>query len=95
MPLDKTTELLVIQNGIPVRYREEPVSRFLENGRILRAPGQLVPMYRWETEEEKLRFLQQYGDLIDDEVVDAYIQDADAMIPRRVYAWEVDFYNVS
>ena len=60
-----------IKNGVPVSYREGDSDRFF-NGR----ENELIPGKReeefYETDEQKLEFLQRYGWLMDDEEVRIY-----------------------
>ena len=60
-----------IKDGIPVSYRQGESERFF-NGR----ENERVPVKReeerYETDEQKLEFLQRYGWLTDDEEVRSY-----------------------
>ncbi len=60
-----------IKDGIPISRREGESSRFFNNRENEHIPGKLVEE-RFETDEEKLGFLQRYGWLIDDDDVKAY-----------------------
>lgn len=60
-----------IKNGIPVSVREGESSRFFNGKENERVPGKRVEQ-RYETDEEKLGFLQRYGWLMADPEVRKY-----------------------
>ena len=61
----------LIRNGIPVSYRQGESTKFFDNRENVRIPGTREEQL-YETDEEKLEFLQRYGWLMDDEEVRAY-----------------------
>jgi hypothetical protein len=60
-----------IKNGVPVSYKEGESSRFFNGKENERIPGKREEEY-YDTDEQKLVFLQRYGWLIDDEEVRVY-----------------------
>ena len=60
-----------IKDGIPVSYRQGESERFFNGKENERIPGKREEE-RFETDDEKLFFLQKYGWLIDDDEVRAY-----------------------
>ncbi len=64
--------LLVIQNGIPTKYRQSPNAVFLKKGIIVREFGEMEVVQEWRTEEEKLLFLRAFGDRMNDDDVQEY-----------------------
>jgi len=60
-----------IKDGVPVSYREGESSKFFNGKENERSPGKRTEE-RYETDDSKLSFLQQYGWLIDDNDSRAY-----------------------
>ena len=60
-----------IKDGEPISYREGESSRFFNGKENERIPGKRVEEH-YDTDEKKLRFLQKYGWLTDDDDVKAY-----------------------
>ncbi len=60
-----------IKDGEPVSYRQGESERFFNGKENERIPGKREEEH-YDTDEEKLDFLQRYGWLIDDEEVKAY-----------------------
>ena len=82
------TEWMAILHGIPVKYREAPVQRRYQGGKIERQPGKLVKQKEWVTEEEKLDFLGEYGHMINDSAVRNYALRRQCNSARkRIYCW--------
>ena len=61
-----------IRNGTPVIYKEGPTQKFFNGKENERIPGIKHTLATWETDIEKLSFLQKYGWLIDDVEANAY-----------------------
>ena len=62
----------VIENGNPVRYKQGPGGKYFDGKENVKYEGKKNIQEKWETDEEKLVFLQKYGWLIDDNDVKAY-----------------------
>ncbi len=60
-----------IKNGIPCSYREGEGRRHFDGRENVYIPGKRS-IKKFETDEEKLLFLQNYGFLIDDDEVRTY-----------------------
>ena len=60
-----------IKNGVPVSYREGEPARFFNGKENETIPSKRTEEY-YDTDEQKLIFLQRYGFLINDEEVRAY-----------------------
>ena len=56
-----------IKDGNPVRYKQGPTKKFFNGKENERIPGVLHVLEKWETDDEKLSFLQRFGWLMDDE----------------------------
>lgn len=56
-----------IRNGIPVRYKEGPGGKYFDGKETVRYEGRVHILEKWETDDEKIAFLQKYGWLIEDE----------------------------
>ena len=61
-----------IKNGVPIRYKQGPSSRFFNGKENERCEGVFHVLQEWRTDEEKLAFLAKYGWLMYDEDVVAY-----------------------
>lgn len=55
-----------IKGGVPVSYREGESTKFFDGKENIRTPGKRTET-RYETDEDKLYFLQKYGWLIWDD----------------------------
>ena len=62
---------MYIKNGVPVSYRQGESTRFFNGKENERLPGKREEKH-YNTDEQKLEFLQRYGWLIDDVDVKAY-----------------------
>lgn len=62
----------VIENGVPARYKRGPGGRYFDGKENVRYDGVLRILQKWETDEEKLQFLQKFGWLMNDPDVKAY-----------------------
>ena len=60
-----------INGGIPISFREGASERFFNGKENERIPGKRIEE-RYETDDEKLEFLQRYGFLMDDAAVREY-----------------------
>ena len=60
-----------IKDGIPISYRQGASERFFNGRENERIPGKREEE-RYDTDEQKIEFLQRYGWLIDDEEVRTY-----------------------
>lgn len=67
-----STVWTVIKNGIPVRYKQGPGSRFFNGKENERIEGVLHTLQEWKSDEEKLQFLRKFGWLMKDEAVRNY-----------------------
>ena len=56
-----------IKDGVPKRFKEGPTTKFFDNRENVKVPGVRHVLEEWNTDEEKLGFLQKFGWLIDDE----------------------------
>lgn len=61
-----------IKNGKPARYKKGPGGNSFNGKENERHEGVLHTLEEWDTDEEKLEFLQKFGWLIDDEEVQDY-----------------------
>ena len=61
-----------IEDGNPVRYKKGPTTKFFNGKENEKIPGKLHVLEKWETDEEKIGFLQKFGWLINDEDAKAY-----------------------
>ena len=87
--------LLVIQNGIPTKYRQSPNTVFMKKGIIVREFGKMEVLQEWRTEEEKLLFLRAFGDRMDDDDVQDYARTSPTIMKRSIL-WKDSiwrFYN--
>ena len=65
---------LVIQSGIPTRYYEQPTIMILTEGKVERFLGTIEKINTWRTDDEKIQFLREYGDQINDAAVKEYVR---------------------
>ena len=70
---------LVIRAGIPTRYYEQPTVMILTEGKVERSLGTIVKINAWRTDTEKLRFLREYGDQINDAAAKEYARQNKAV----------------
>ncbi len=61
-----------IKNGVPVMFKQGPGGRFFNGKENERYDGVLHTLQKWETDGEKLQFLQKFGWLMNDPEVKAY-----------------------
>jgi len=61
-----------IKDGNPVRYKQGPGGKFFNGKENERYDGVLHVLEKWETDDQKLGFLQKFGWLMKDESVRAY-----------------------
>lgn len=61
-----------IKNGIPEMFKQGPGGRVFNGKENVRYDGVLRSLQRWETDGEKLQFLQKFGWLMNDPDVKAY-----------------------
>lgn len=61
-----------IKDGNPVRYKQGPGGKYFDGKENVRFEGVKHIQEKWETNEEKLVFLQKYGWLIEDDDVKRY-----------------------
>ena len=61
-----------IKNGTPVRYKQGPGGKFLDGKENIKFEGKKTVREKWETDDEKLAFLQKFGWLMEDNNVKAY-----------------------
>ena len=61
-----------IKDGIPVRYKQGPGGKYFDGKENVRFEGKKTIREKWETDDEKLAFLQKYGWLIDNDDVKDY-----------------------
>ena len=80
-----TSVILVIQNGIPIKYRQEPNLLAMRKGVIVREFGELEVVHEWRTEEEKLLFLRAFGDRMDDEDVLEYVRTSPPIMKGSIF----------
>ena len=62
----------VIKDGIPRELKQGPTKKFFNGKENERIPGVLHTLREWITDEEKLKFLQNFGWLMRDADVRAY-----------------------
>lgn len=68
----KSSVWTVIKHGIPVRFKQGPTRRFFNGKENERIEGKKRKLQEWNTDEEKLGFLQKFGWLMNDEDARAY-----------------------
>lgn len=61
-----------IKDGNPTRYKQGPTTKFFNGKENERIPGKLHILEKWETDDQKLSFLQRFGWLMEDEDVKKY-----------------------
>ena len=61
-----------IKNGIPTRYKQGPGGKIFNGKENERFSGKLHKLQEWETDLQKLDFLQKYGWLMEDADVNEY-----------------------
>lgn len=61
-----------IKDGNPVRYKKGPGGKFFDGKENIRYEGKKHTLEKWETDDEKLAFLQKYGWLIENDDVKNY-----------------------
>ena len=61
-----------IKDGNPVRYKKGPGGKFFNGKENERYEGVLHVMEKWDTDEQKLGFLQRFGWLMKDDEVRNY-----------------------
>ena len=61
-----------IKDGVPKELKQGPTTRFFNGKENERIPGVLQTLREWITDEEKLKFLQNFGWLMRDADVRAY-----------------------
>lgn len=61
-----------IEKGNPVRYKQGPGGKYFDGKENIKYEGKKYIQEKWETDNEKLAFLQKYGWLIEDNDVKAY-----------------------
>lgn len=61
-----------IKDGKPTRYKEGPGRRFFNGKENEHIPGVRHVQQTWETDDEKLSFLQKFGWLMKDEEARSY-----------------------
>lgn len=62
----------IIEKGVPHEYRQGPGGKFFNGKENERYPGVKHLEYVWDTDQQKLEFLQKYGWLMSDPDVRAY-----------------------
>ena len=67
-----STVWTAIKNGIPARYKEGPSKKFFNGKENERISGVLHVLEKWESDSDKLSFLQKFGWLMKDEDVRNY-----------------------
>lgn len=67
-----STVWTVIKDGIPVRYKQGPTTKFFNGKENERIAGVLHTLQKWVTDEERIQFLRQFGWLMKDEAVRIY-----------------------
>ena len=61
-----------IKDGIPIRYKKGPGGKYFDGKENVKFEGKKSIREKWETDDEKLGFLQKYGWLIDNDEVKDY-----------------------
>ena len=61
-----------IKNGIPGNFKRGPSRKFFNGKENEHIPGVLHILQEWNTDDEKLEFLQRFGWLMDDADVKSY-----------------------
>jgi len=56
-----------IVNGKPARYKDGPSTKFFNGKENERIPGKRLLLEVWDTDDQKLSFLQKFGWLLNDE----------------------------
>ena len=56
-----------IKDGKPARFKEGPSTKFFNGKENERIPGKRQVLESWDTDDEKLSFLQKFGWLMKDE----------------------------
>ena len=67
-----STIWMEIKNGNPVRYKQGPGGKFFDGKENIKFEGKRTVLEKWETDDEKLAFLQKYGWLMEDKDVKSY-----------------------
>ena len=67
-----STIWMEIKNGNPVRYKQGPGGKFFDGKENIKFEGKRTVLEKWETDDEKLAFLQKYGWLMEDKEVKSY-----------------------
>lgn len=67
----EVTYWMRIRNGVPMVCRQGPDGSYFDGDENVHVPGKYSEE-RWDTDAQKLHFLQKYGWLMDDEDVRAY-----------------------
>lgn len=61
-----------IENGVPVKFKQGPGSKFFNGKENECIKGKLHTLEEWATDEQQLEFLRKFGWLMKDEAVKAY-----------------------
>ena len=67
-----STVWTAIKNGIPSRYKQGPTKKFFNGKENEKIKGVLHVLESWESDDQKLSFLQKFGWLMDDKDVRDY-----------------------
>lgn len=61
-----------IKNGVPAMFKQGPSKRFFNGKENERIEGVLHTLQKWDTDDQKLEFLQKFGWLMKDKDVKSY-----------------------
>ena len=61
-----------IKEGIPRRYKQGPGGKYFNNKENIRFDGVLHVLEEWSSDDEKLKFFQDFGWLMDNPIVKKY-----------------------
>lgn len=68
----KSTVWMEIKDGIPRQFKKGPSTKFFNGKENERVEGKLHILKEWNSDEDKLGFLQKFGWLMDDDEVRKY-----------------------
>lgn len=63
---------MTIIDGIITRKKQGPTAKFFNGKETEKVPGKMHILEKWESDNERVEFLQKFGWLINDEMVRAY-----------------------
>ena len=90
---------VMIDKGLPALYLEKPTKKAVEDGHVVLTPGISIRIKEWKTEEEKLDFLKNNGEDLDNEAAREYAaqnQEEKNQTEGLIRKWKVyDYFEPS